>query len=369
MSAHSTNIVQTNTDNDVRWILRPIYYILRPGNRLVPLIAHDELPSWLKIVGTYYVDMTKIITVNKDNPYPRQGEYDIICQYCVDATEHMHRNDERRYDANREEQGIEALRERSYAPTGQNQYAQRVPATSETPVQQSRQPQPLRASQPEFVQPGYNHELVQFQQPVQAPQSSQISPSSQVPPSLQMSLSPQISQPAQSRPPPPLLPHISSISPLPSMPSLPSQASGLSPQRLLHAVQQAIQLQSQQPQQQQQLHYTQQQLYSPQQLSQQHPRYLPQQPDHQQEQLNWWQDRGRTRDRDQLRYHPWDYKSPPGQPRCRLLPSAPPRRSRSPIVNLNVRQGEETRGLNATAPAFVPSAAGSGDGSAALINQ
>lgn len=38
-------------------------------------------------------------------------------------------------------------------------------------------------------------------------------------------------------------------------------------------------------------------------------------------------------------------------------------------MHVNLRQGEETRGLNATAPVFVPSAAGSGDGSAALINQ
>jgi small neutral amino acid transporter SnatA (MarC family) len=60
------------------------------------------------------------------------------------------------------------------------------------------------------------------------------------------------------------------------------------------------------------------------------------------------------------------------------LPVQPDLKSRSPV--LNVRQGEETRGLDATAPAFVPSAtplpaappaavAASVDGSAVVVKR
>lgn len=149
MSAHSTNIIQSNTE-DFRPILRPVYHILRPGNRLVPLIAGDELPCWLKVVGSWCLDVTNIITVNKDNPYPRRGEYDIICQYCIDATNQIQMYDETRNDANREDQGRDALRKRAYAPTGHNQYAQRVPVTSEVPVQHLVQPTPVRPSSLSF---------------------------------------------------------------------------------------------------------------------------------------------------------------------------------------------------------------------------
>ncbi|EEA19018.1 hypothetical protein TMatcc_010438 [Talaromyces marneffei ATCC 18224] len=296
MSATSTNIAQINT-NPPRLLLRPIYHILRPGNRLVPLIAGDELPNWLKVVGSYHGDMTNSVTVNSE-PYPRKGEYDIICQYCIDATKHM-QDQSKDEDTDQEEQGRDALRERGYAPTAQNQYIQRVPATSEAPVQQLKQPRPVRASQPQFLQ------SAQFPQPAQAMQTQRPGPSD-LPPI----------RPARTVPP--FLPTISSLS-LPSMPSLSSQLSGL-----------------QQPQQQQ-IQYP-----------QQHPYYL-----------NWHQERGRTRDRDQVRYHPWDQKSPPRQPRRRLSQEElqPQLMSRSPIVI--VRQGEQTRGLNATAPAFVPSSVAS----------
>lgn len=297
MSAHSTNVVSTDT-NEARFILRPIYYILRPDNKLVPLIAGDELPSWLKVVGSYLLDVTNIRTVNNGDPCPRKGEYDIICQYCVDATENMHKHGERSYDPRQGESGIDALRGRGYAPTGQNLYAHRVPAAPEAPVQQ-------------FVQPIYNT------QPAQFPQLAQLGPSSQTP-----------IQSAQLMPP--LLPHILSLSP---------QLSGLNHQHF-QEVQQTIQLQSLQQHPRPELHY-QRQL-----------------------QLDWWQDR------DQSCYYLWDCKSPPLQSHCRLLPGEQqPVTASDPAFDTNVKQCKEMHGLNATAPAFMPSYAEAFGGWATLNNQ
>ncbi|RAO72200.1 uncharacterized protein BHQ10_008212 [Talaromyces amestolkiae] len=264
MSARSANITETNTDTDEALsVSRPLFYILRPDRSLQPLIALDEFPTWLKVLNPDNDNLARMVQVNKDNPYPRNAEYDILCQYCLNATENM-----------------DALMERDYAPT--NQYAHREPATNAAVRQSAQQgASNLPLMQRSQTRPGISHQ--QVQQAV--PRASQMQ-------SLQ----------------------------------------------LQQGVKQGLQLQSLQ---QIQLQYGQQQGFLP--------------------HLLWWQNYGRTWDRDQQRLTP--YRSRPQRCQGRLLALHP--QSRSP-PNVNASQAEETRGLDPTAPEFVPSAVGS---SAAPIYQ
>ncbi|KAJ5520172.1 hypothetical protein N7463_000625 [Penicillium fimorum] len=70
---------------------RPRFCILRPGGFWTPLIALDELPSWLEIcnwapdlyMGMYPASMTFI---------PREGEYDVVCHHCSHQVDSLHQS-------------------------------------------------------------------------------------------------------------------------------------------------------------------------------------------------------------------------------------------------------------------------------------
>lgn len=69
-------------------IHRPLFYIMRPGNKVVPLIPVDELPGWLQIIQNFPVDPHSMSPASAGQ-IPRSGEYDIICLYCSAALESL----------------------------------------------------------------------------------------------------------------------------------------------------------------------------------------------------------------------------------------------------------------------------------------
>ncbi|KAJ5800993.1 uncharacterized protein N7518_003061 [Penicillium psychrosexuale] len=70
---------------------RPRFCVLRPGGFWTPLIALDELPSWLEVcnwapdmyMGMYPASMTFI---------PREGEYDVVCHHCSHGVDSLHQS-------------------------------------------------------------------------------------------------------------------------------------------------------------------------------------------------------------------------------------------------------------------------------------
>lgn len=72
----------------------PQFYIFRPDQRVVPLIALDELPSWLQ-VGNW--DWNNIATFQYMFPasfcqIARLGEYDVICHHCCSNLDILHKS-------------------------------------------------------------------------------------------------------------------------------------------------------------------------------------------------------------------------------------------------------------------------------------
>ena len=65
---------------------RPFFYIMRPGNQVVPLIPVDELPGWLQVVQNFPLEPRDMHPASMGQ-FPRFGEYDIICLYCSSALE------------------------------------------------------------------------------------------------------------------------------------------------------------------------------------------------------------------------------------------------------------------------------------------
>lgn len=65
---------------------RPLFYILRPGNQVVPLLPADELPHWLQVVQNFPLEPHNMHPASTGY-FPRLGEYDIICLYCTSAIE------------------------------------------------------------------------------------------------------------------------------------------------------------------------------------------------------------------------------------------------------------------------------------------
>jgi hypothetical protein len=67
---------------------RPLFYILRPGNQVVPLLPADELPHWLQVVQNFPLEPHNMHPASMGY-FPRLGEYDIICLYCTSAIESL----------------------------------------------------------------------------------------------------------------------------------------------------------------------------------------------------------------------------------------------------------------------------------------
>ncbi|RMJ22670.1 hypothetical protein PHISP_06469 [Aspergillus sp. HF37] len=79
----------------------PQLYIIRPDRRIVPLVALDELPSWLQIGEWDWTDISlyKGMSVATPDPVPRLGEYDVICHNCCSHIDVLHRSISQRSEA------------------------------------------------------------------------------------------------------------------------------------------------------------------------------------------------------------------------------------------------------------------------------
>ncbi|KAL4779375.1 hypothetical protein BJX76DRAFT_90768 [Aspergillus varians] len=77
------------------WQPFPKFYIVRPDGRHVPLIPLDELPSWLQIGFLDWNDpkLYMFMIPATTSIVPREGEYDVICQYCLNSVDNtLHRS-------------------------------------------------------------------------------------------------------------------------------------------------------------------------------------------------------------------------------------------------------------------------------------
>lgn len=77
------------------WQPFPKFYILRPDAKQVPLIPLDELPSWLQIGFLDWNDpsLYMFMIPATTSIVPREGEYDVICQYCLNSVDNtLHRS-------------------------------------------------------------------------------------------------------------------------------------------------------------------------------------------------------------------------------------------------------------------------------------
>lgn len=79
----------------------PQLYITRPDRRIVPLVALDELPSWLQIGDWDWTDIRlyKGMSAATPDPVPRLGEYDVICHNCCSHIDVLHRSISQRSEA------------------------------------------------------------------------------------------------------------------------------------------------------------------------------------------------------------------------------------------------------------------------------
>ncbi|KAL5337308.1 hypothetical protein BJX70DRAFT_248460 [Aspergillus crustosus] len=77
------------------WQPFPKFYIFRPDGKQVPLIPLDELPSWLQVgfMDWNYPNLYMFMCPATISPVPREGEYDVICQYCISGVDNtLHRS-------------------------------------------------------------------------------------------------------------------------------------------------------------------------------------------------------------------------------------------------------------------------------------
>ncbi|OJJ60774.1 hypothetical protein ASPSYDRAFT_87351 [Aspergillus sydowii CBS 593.65] len=77
------------------WQPFPKFYIVRPDAKQVPLIPLDELPSWLQIGFLDWNDpnLYMFMIPSTTSVVPREGEYDVICQYCLNSVDNtLHRS-------------------------------------------------------------------------------------------------------------------------------------------------------------------------------------------------------------------------------------------------------------------------------------
>jgi hypothetical protein len=67
----------------------PQFYIIRTDQSVVPLIALDELPSWLQVGNWDWSQASLFCSMVPASlcQIPRVGEYDVICHYCCSSME------------------------------------------------------------------------------------------------------------------------------------------------------------------------------------------------------------------------------------------------------------------------------------------
>ena len=70
----------------------PKFYICRPDKSKIPLIAVDELPSWLQIAKWPWGDISKFEEMQSVSPlaFAREGEYDLVCYNCCPNMDALH---------------------------------------------------------------------------------------------------------------------------------------------------------------------------------------------------------------------------------------------------------------------------------------
>lgn len=126
----------------------PRFYVIRPDNTVVPLLAMDELPTWLQVGNWDWSDPSLFYGMVPASIYhiPRLGEYDVICQYCCS--------------------GLEAL-QRSISQHSDNPSQQPQPQSSD---ERRSYPGTSRDPSREFFPtiPGYQHYSVYAEPPFQA---------------------------------------------------------------------------------------------------------------------------------------------------------------------------------------------------------
>ncbi|KAL2865828.1 uncharacterized protein BJX67DRAFT_156825 [Aspergillus lucknowensis] len=73
------------------WQPFPKFYVVRPDGKQVPLIPLDELPSWLQIGFMDWNDTNiyQFMIPATASFVPREGEYDVICRYCLNSVDSM----------------------------------------------------------------------------------------------------------------------------------------------------------------------------------------------------------------------------------------------------------------------------------------
>ncbi|KAL3463055.1 hypothetical protein BJX64DRAFT_287790 [Aspergillus heterothallicus] len=77
------------------WQPFPKFYIFRPDGRQVPLIPIDELPSWIRIgfMDWNNPSLYQFMIPATTSLVPREGEYDAMCQYCLNSVDNtLHRS-------------------------------------------------------------------------------------------------------------------------------------------------------------------------------------------------------------------------------------------------------------------------------------
>jgi hypothetical protein len=71
----------------------PQFYVIRPDQTAVPLVALDELPSWLQVGNWDWRDPILFHSMAPASLFliPRMGEYDVLCHYCCSGLEILQR--------------------------------------------------------------------------------------------------------------------------------------------------------------------------------------------------------------------------------------------------------------------------------------
>lgn len=111
-SSHSLIILQPTASADDIWSFSstplysitmttvqatPQFFICRPEGRVTPLVAVDQLPSWLWIRGADRANPNAMISAFR-GMVPREGEYDVVCRNCYSTIDNLHRSTSQRYD-------------------------------------------------------------------------------------------------------------------------------------------------------------------------------------------------------------------------------------------------------------------------------
>ena len=77
----------------------PKFCVFRPEGRFTPLVALDELPSWLWVRGAdqFHPFLQPQMVLASRGMVPRDGEYDVVCRNCYSTIDNLHRSASQSY--------------------------------------------------------------------------------------------------------------------------------------------------------------------------------------------------------------------------------------------------------------------------------